>query len=307
MSAHRNRKKKIRLIKPKWLKSLPAILALIFFSIIFFRLFFRSDNFANDTKTSLVIKNGDSSISVIVFDPRIKEIHTLIIPGNTEIDIAGGYGKWKIKSIWQLGEQEGLDGDLLARSVTRGLKMPTFLWADSRAGGLVSPRFSTIIPALFSPYKSNLSLGDKLGMLILSLQVKNTKRVTINLQDTLYLDRAMLSDGEEAYVISASPAQYISAIFADPYLSGNVVRVAIKNASGEPGLAEEVSKIIEVLGAKVSSIEKAPNQEGRCILIANDENLLKSLKKLFGCDASVGQIGNFDLEITLGEKFADYY
>lgn len=303
----RRKRRALRLSKPKPVKKVLYFFIFLFGLLLLLFFGLRSKNFSGNEKTSLVIKNADSSVSVIILDPHLKEIHTLNIPPDTEVEVAGDYGSWKIKSIWQLGEQEGIGGELLSRSVTLGLKMPTPLWADSDASGLIVPGFPRIFNALFSPYKTNLSFADKLGILFLSLSVKNTKRVTIDLEETSYLEKETLPDGEEAFVVVKSPPSSISALFADPILSSKIISVSIKDASEKPGLAEEVGEVVEVLGGKVSSIEKIEGLAENCLLKANDIAVLETLERVFDCKSAKSAVGNFDLEITIGKVFAEKY
>ncbi len=303
----RRRRKALRLKKTKPNKKIIYFFLFSFCLLVFLFTALKPKNWNGEDKVSLVIKNSDQSISVVVFDPLLKEIYNIRIDPNTEIEVAGEYGKWKIKSIWQLGEQEGMGGELLSRSITLGLRMPVYLWADNVASGLVEPLSSNLLSSFFSRYKSNLSLGDKFKFLVFSLKVKNTNRVNINLENTSYLERKVLISGDEGFIVAQNPPESISAIFADPALSSKIFRVAIKDGSEKPGLAEELGKVIEVLGGKVSSIEKIQKLDGTCMLESNEVAALRTLEKIFDCETTRSEVGNFDLEVSLGKDFAKMY
>lgn len=304
-------KRRKRTYQKKFKKTnLRSVIIIIFLSILFFSLamIFRADKWTGEDKLSLVVKNSDQSVSIIVFDPVLEEIYKLTIPANTEIRVAGEYGVWKIKSLWSLGEQEGFSGDLLARSITMGMKLPVYAWADWQAVGLADPGIAVSLRALISDYKSNLVIGDRLRLLIFSSKVKNTKRININLSETSFLEKRVLSDGEDGYQLAQVPPQSILAVFSEPYLSTKVVRVSINNATRGTGLAKDVGSVIEVLGAKVSSIETSSEYEGVCIIRSKDKKVLEILSKIFECEEySELTTGAFDLEVVLGKDFVNKY
>lgn len=307
MPAKRKRKS-ISSNRKKFKKKYLYYLFFIIILIIGLFVVLRTNKWNGKDKLSLVIKNNDYSLNIIVFDPELEEIYNLKIPENTEIKVAGDLGIWKIKSLWGLGDQEGQGGKLAARSITVGLQLPVYAWAEEQALGLANPNIKLSLIALFSSYKSNLIFGDKLRMLIFSTKVKNSKRVTINLSDTNFLEKRVLSDGEEGYVVAQKPPQNILAIFSEPILSAGITRVSIKDSTEKAGLAENVGRIIEVLGGKITSVQTTKDFDGVCILESKKEKVLEILLKIFECEESnVKPDQSFDVEITLGRKFSSKY
>ena len=255
-------------------------------------------------KLSLIVKNKDSSMSIIVFDIKSQEIYNLNIPANTEIEVIGERGLWKVKSLWDLGEQEGLGGELAARSVTMSLKLPIYAWADEQALGLANLGLKTSFVALFSFYESSLNFKDKTRLFIFASKVKNTRRISINLGETALLERRKLSDEEDGYRVSQTLPQSIAAIFSEPAFTTDFVRVSIKDATQKVNLAKSVGSVIEVLGGKVSSVEVVKDYRGVCIIKSKKENTLKILLKIFKCEEFlIDPEQSFDIEMTLGEKF----
>lgn len=286
----------------------------IFFFFIIITLLFaaffvmRTNKWNGKDKFSLVINNSDNSLSIVVFDPSLEEMYVLGVPGNTEIEVAGDYGLWKVKSLWLLDKQEGLHGQLIVRSITMAMKIPVYSWADEQAHGLVNPGLRPTIRALFANYKSDLSFADKLRLVMFSSKVKNTKKINIDLSQTSFLEKKTLSDGEEGYKIAEFPPQRISAIFSEPELAGGIVRVSIKDSTGKQNLAKNVGGVIEVLGGKISSIENLEGFDGFCILKSKDEKKLSLLLRVFDCEEySISPDQSFDIEITLGKKFISEY
>jgi hypothetical protein len=307
MPANR-KKRRNNLKKPKQGKKRYLFFLLVLFLTAFLFFILRADKWNGKDKLSLVVKNEDYSLSIIVFDPELEEIYDLKIPGNTEIEVAGGYGVWKIRSLWALGQQEGLGGELVARSVITGMKIPVYAWADEQALGLVNIGFRPSFRALASSYNSNLIFGDRLRLLIFSSKVKNTNRVSIDLGNTAFLEKTILSDGEEGYRVTRVPPQRITAIFSEPIISNNIVRISVKDSTEKPGLARNAGSVIEVLGGKISSIEMITGFEGICILRSKDERISKILLKVFKCEeVFIDPQQSFDVEITFGAGFPGKY
>ena len=49
---------------------------------------------------SIVINSSKDEISIVTFDAKRKEVSQIIIPTNTQVEVARGMGSWKIKSIF---------------------------------------------------------------------------------------------------------------------------------------------------------------------------------------------------------------
>lgn len=267
----------------------------------------RTRYWSSEEKLSLMI-NNDSEIMLVVADPVLEEIYEIEIPGNTEIEVAGGLGRWKAKTLWALGEQEKLGGKLSVRSITMGLGLPVYTWADKPALGLVNTGLKPSLGALFSSYDTDLTFADKMHLFLFAIKIKNTKRVNLNLGKTNFLERGLLSDGSEGYEVSKSRPQNILSVFSEPVFSEGVVRVSIVDATGENGVAEKVSKVLETLGGKVSSIENLNEFEGVCKIKSKNKSLSGMLLKLFECEEHIIDEGqSFDVEMTLGKKFVKIY
>jgi len=304
----RRKRKLLSKKKHKYKKKYVWLIILLSLLIIGIYYILRTNKWNGNNKLSLVVRNNDDSLSVLVFDPEIEEIYKLNIPGNTEIEVAGNLGLWKIKSLWKLSSQEGLDGELVVRSITLGMNLPVYNWADTPALGLVEPGLKSFFNSVFALYETDLTLGDRLRLFVFSTKIENSKRVEINLDTTSFLEKEILADGEEGYRVSKTSPQNILAIFSEPELSGGVSLVSVINSSGSGRLARDVGEVIEVLGGKISSIDNRDVYDGVCILKTKREATLKIMLKIFECEKYLVQKDqSFDVEIVLGKKFALEY
>lgn len=244
---------------------------------------------------------------VVVFDPSLEEISTLIIPPNTQVEVSRQLGKWQAKSLWQLGKDEGWDGKLLAETVTNHLKMPTIGWADSTAQSFVAQDLPGIIKTILFTEATNLSFGDKLGIGVFSLGVKNTHNNSIDMSETTYLRGTTLPGGESGFVVSGSVPQNIVAIFSDEDWSKRGINVLIEDNSGHHGLAEELGKVIRVIGADVGSIERGDVSDIDCEVRGSEKDYLEKFVLLYDCNLQPDEETGFDVEIRIGKRFAEKF
>lgn len=306
MPARRKRKRtNSKKTKPKKKYLYIAILFLILIFCLAY--FLRIRQWNNKEKLFLLINNDDSMI-VAVADPTTGDMYRINIPGNTEVEVAGDLGRWKVKTLWVLGKQEKLGGKLAARSITMGLGLPVYAWADKKALGLIDISLKNSFTALFSSYDSNFSFGDRLNLFLFSIKTKNTKKVTIDLGETGFLEKDVLSDGNEGYRVSKTSPQNILAIFSEPSYSDGVVRVSMIDGTDEVGKSEKVSAVVQALGGKVSSVVNSLGFEGKCRISSKDKKLLDVLLRIFECEEyTIKEDQSFDVEISLGSEFTKVY
>ncbi|KKU12128.1 MAG: hypothetical protein UX19_C0006G0004 [Candidatus Woesebacteria bacterium GW2011_GWA1_45_8] len=256
----------------------------------------------------VVAVNSTDEIVVSTFDPETSEITNIYIPGETQVSSSRQLGTFRIKNIWKLGKNEKVGGILLAETVTKNFKFPVSSWADEKGLAFSSADAADAIGAIFSPFDTNLGIGDRLALLIFSLKVKNTNRVEIKLAQTNYLKSAKLIDGEEGYLISGSSSQAVASIFADSEFSSKALRIVIKNETGETTDAVWVAQLLEVLGGKVSSIVKGETKSYNCEVLGDEKTIVRKVAAILGCKVG-GSIteGNFNLEVKLGRGFAERF
>ncbi len=280
------------------------------FLAIFFSLYFHfTSRFRQyEKRLSLAIKKEDGDVLVSTFDFEADNITNIVIPQNTEVEVARQLGIIQIKNVWQLGINEGLDGELLAETVTRYLRFPLIAWSDNLGKGFANGNLVELLKAVFLPYKTNLNIGDKVRIAIFSFRVQSTKRVDINLSDTSYISKRFLTGGEEGYIVTGKFPDELLIVFSDPEVAREGMAVVIKNASSNVGVAKDLGEIIEVLGAKVVSIDKEEISKAGCEISGKDKKVLSRVANILSCSLTDKSIeGTIDAEIKFGEEFAERF
>jgi hypothetical protein len=289
--------------RKKILSFLKYIIFLIFLLSIYLVLSSKTKFWNTTGKLSVVINSSNNEISIVTFDAKRMEISQIIIPSDTQVEVARGMGSWKIKSIWKLGEEEGLGGLLMAETLTHQMKMPVYVWVDAPGEGFISKNIFKILKTLFYPFRTNMGLGDKIRIVLFNISVKNSDRKIINLAETSYLKQGELTDGGSGYLITGKYPSELLAIFSDEEISQKSLKVAINDYSGNSVVANNLGEVIEILGAKVASINNEEKLSMDCEVGGNNL-LVEKIVALFNCRKTGGGEGVFDVSLKIGESFA---
>lgn len=294
-----NEAKRSRLFFLAKLLVLPVLLILI---LLFFKI---SDKYWNGSdKFGYVFRLPNGDIATTVLDPKLSEETTLIIPGDTQVDVAGNYGTFRVKNVWQLGIDEKLDGRLLAGTVTKNFLFPVFLWSDSDIESLKDGNLFGTLKFIISPKKTNIPLGDRVMAGLFSLQLKSIDKTEINLGTSKFLQKVKLNDGQTGFLINGAVSGRLTAYFSDNDFADSSLRVEIIDATETPGVSDKVGQVIQVLGGKVVSVEKKTEDANLdCMVTGNNSKIVRKISNLFGC-RELKEKSIFDLEIRLGSKFA---
>src|SRR3989344_5998140 len=154
---------------------------LILFVLIIY-LLLKPKNWENESKLIAVYPNTNGDVVVVVLDTLQEEITKVVIPGNTEVDVARQYGRWRLKSIWELGKNEKVGGKLLTETLVKSFKIPVTTWVDEKGSGLFSGNLLGLMSAFVSK-DTNLNLGDRIRIALFSFKVRGFKKEEINLKD----------------------------------------------------------------------------------------------------------------------------
>jgi hypothetical protein len=268
---------------------------------------FIHDDFARRGKAVVAINSPGQGITVAVFDFDTGEITSVVIPGNTQLTASRGLGTWKAGSLWQLGVNEHLGGQLLAETIAKNFHFPVTYWADSSGLGFTLRGLKDLIGSGLGNYKTNLSSMARIKLVAFALGVGEGERTVINLADTSYLTRGELTDGEDGYYVSSSVPENLIAVFSEG--SQQVFRMVIKDATNVTSLSGNVGSTIEMLGVKIVAVDKGNTTlvaKGRdCEVIGQDNYFVTKIARLFSCEVKLGAPeGNFDLELILTSDFA---
>lgn len=306
MPARKIKSKKLRKGSKKG-KSKRIFIFFLAVSVLGFFILLKTQFWQKNQRLILAI-NSSPDIKIVVFDNNTYEITTILVPKSIEVEVSRDLGIWRIGSLWQLGINEKLGGKLFSDTITKNLRIPTYIWADKEAQGFASGNIFNVFKAVFLPYKTNLEFGDKIRLGLFSIRVKDFKMNTINLSNTEMLYKDNLKDGNSGFVISDKFPRNLLPYISDPIMSKQVLKITITDATGKPEVSERVGEIVEVMGPKVAAIVKREKGDFDCTVKSVNKEIGIRISRVFSCRIGKGNPeGNFDIELILGGGFAERF
>lgn len=282
-----------------------TILLVFLFVVLVLTLTLRPKFWNGRDKLVMVINLDKEGVVVSTLDPVSHGLTNIFIPASTQTQVADELGSWKLGSVWQLGLNEKMGGELLARTIAKNFSFPVFAWSDKLGYGLVNGRAVDLIRAVFSSYKTNIKIGDRIRIAIFSLGVGKGDREEIDLSKTSFLRKSRFLDGEEGYVVAREIPENIAAVFSEGILSEKNLKARIIDYTNTPKVADRVGSVIEVMGVKVAAVSKENVKDINCKVSGKEKILVRKMVLIFDCsDNSGADKSNFDLEIEIGKLFS---
>jgi hypothetical protein len=255
---------------------------------------------------SVVVKAKE--VSVLSFNPTSESLTVVKIPDETYVQAAMGYGRWPVRSIYELGQSEkSIGADLLKRTFQSTLGMPLdgYLIFKDNAGekgvdqiieDLRSSPFNTI--GLLSQIKTDLSLYELIKMMMDIRGVRFDKVNTLDLAQSQTTSWILLSDGRRALELNHSLLdKTLAPLIEDGQISQEGVSIAIYNSTDHPGLAEKASRMITNMGGRVVLTSVTEPSLEKSVIIGAPNYTYTRLEQVFapnclkkGCKSTVKKL-----------------
>lgn len=252
--------KKERSLKPKRIGNIVGLTIFLVLSVLVF-VFWKTVNL---DKFTYVNKTKDGSAQVIVFDSKKDTVFRYLIPSDTELESARGYGYYKMSSLWTLSERDG-NGDFIAETISKNYSIPVYLWKNGRGGNL----------NLFQNIKSVLIEKNK--------SAEDIKISTLKLPNSVLIQ------------------------FLNDDFTSKIPTIDIEDLTGNISSVDKVSKIIEIMGGKITSNSQGYDEELDCEVGGKDTKMVKEISNIFDCEIKNSMSVQTDLKIRLGAKFSERF
>ena len=209
---------------------------------------------------NLVIKANNTSL--VSYDPTGKKVLILDLPDSLYIPVPGGYGYWRLSSIYGLGQADSqkLGAKLIKSSVASFFGVPIDGFIQFK-GSIAQKNTTEIVNILKDGIFSYVKLSPNLQTDLSSLEtlkfiwgiskVRFDKIDTIDLTQVGVLDKDRLPDGTQVYSSDPDRIDSISGKLAEDKISSEKISIALFNATSIPGLAKIGARIISNLGGNV--------------------------------------------------------
>ncbi|MEK7617172.1 MAG: LCP family protein [Patescibacteria group bacterium] len=276
-----------------------------------------SKNYTWNGEFTLNFVTNTKPLSLVSFSPQDRKVTILTIPDATLVDVPGGFGKWQIRAIHQLGGE-----NLVKSSVSQFLGIPVDGFSshnlvDHFRGNLFSGM--KILPELHSDLTGFELVRLKLGL----LQVRFDRINQIDLEKLSVLEKQKLADGSEVFIVDPIRLDSVMSDLEDPKIKSENLSVAIFNATEYPLLAAKTKRLITNMGGNVIVTQNAPRKVeksyvdfGSTVVEGEKSKTLDRLKQIFdlGCSKdpkcdkiSVADLGlaasRAQIIVILGEDF----
>lgn len=279
-----------------------------------------------DTKSLLTLVLTTNPPVIVSYKGATGEIAIIPMPDNLEVVGSYEVGRWKAKSLYELGKQKEIGGRLLSASFQNAFGIPIDGWFDKRGlewlgfddVSLVREEKSypvflpkNIISSFWPGQDTNLTLFDTTRIaLAFSTSPMGSRRVILP-ERIGVVEEMHLASGEEGWV----PAQDIPSRFLTEFSDAGVVEerigVGIINASGTLRLGKRVARLVESLGAPVVWVKTEGELKERCIVrVSKNSAKTKTQSRLvhfFSCEERLVEELSTPIELMLGEEIAPEY
>lgn len=228
---------------------------------------------------SIVYPEENGSIKLMLYDLANERSVKLDIPGDVEVNLAMGRGILRAKNVKRLIDSENLPGQLLADTIMKTLRLPVDYWSG------------------------DVPLSAKIA--IIAHNLRGSREDQISLENSPYLLKTKLIDGEEGYKVSGSLTLSLVSLFSDPSISKNQTAVRLVNRTGDNAYdLSHVVEVLEVLGAKPVPPLKEDPLDADCVVKANDAYTRARVASIFNCSEDPSPPEAFDIELILGSHFS---
>jgi len=271
------RKKKFQC--KKYFKSIILGVIFVWLVIIILLYFFTPSRWDGETQFSYIYLDTDQVV-LRVLEPDTNIVTDIIIPGSTQVQVANQMGTWRLESVWQLGQDEGLDGLLLSRTLSKSFLFPVDAWSEKPIDSLGS---------VLTSFKTNLSLKDKLK---------------------IYLFWLAASGKEELDFKNTKLTDSLKRLLNYSTVSSELSQVELINMSKNKAIENWLVSLIEVIGAKVFSISEISDKRfERCLVISNNNlKTAKVISRIFDCSFETdSRLSNQTVKIYIDDQFVREY
>lgn len=267
----------------------------------------------HNNRFTVVVATSDPKI--YSYEPSDQTLTIITIPANLEMDVAMGYGRLMVGSLWQLGHDEGKSGILLKNSVMRNLGIPIDGYVSLMDEGFVASRASSLVPAFFKAifaFNTNMTLPDRILWVWRMSHIGTGSRREVNLTRSTLLAHTELGDGTDGYIVI--PERVVDGLdfLRDQkiFIEGKTIKVL--NSSGLSGVGAFSARILSILGLRIISTETGRDlYSGVCEISGSGKNLssiaVTRIVGLFGCEIYEVETQSVSVEVKFGKGFAELY
>ena len=228
-------------------------------------------------------------ILVVSLAPSEKIINIFSIPDQALIEVIHGYGYYRVKSIFALGEIEGRGGELLVGSLREYLGVLIDAYAlnhelritnyESRIKKFLK---ECIISLLKGEGETNLTKWDLARLWWQINKVRPNKITLVDLGQTSASREVVLPDGTKAIEINSERIdRLVNQLFKDEKIVQEDLAIAVLNGTTHFGLARKAARLITNIGGQVVEVGNIENLKSQILNLKCEIRSPKRLKNAY--------------------------
>lgn len=259
----------------------------------------------------------DGEVYLVSYLPA-EQLSVVALPSALQIEAVGGFGPWRVGSLYKLGELEGRGGALLSGTLAEffGVGVDGWIVFSGKVEVSGETAKAALRPLLLKPVfgrgRTNLGLWDLLRLWSSIGSVRASSAEVVELSSIGVLHEEILPDGSKAYRTDPEWLDQLARrLLASPELSREGLAIAVLNATEHQRLGNRATRVVENMGGNVVSVSDFPTIEERSTIIVSNDSLRSSitvseLSKFFSVGkVSVGETMDrrADLLLVIGEEY----
>lgn len=229
--------------------------------------------------------SSSSGVYVVSYLSSDHSLAVVSFPVGMKVQAVGGFGSWRVESLYPLGEMEGGGGELLKRSLADffGVKIDGWMVSSSLSGevdesSVRSLLKKTIGKGMFGSGETNLGLWDLVRFWKAIGTVRLNDIEWVDLENVGAVAQQTLVDGSTAFVADSELLDKLSkSLFSQTEIMEEGLSIAVLNATYHQGLGAGVARIIRNMGGDVVAVSDSLHSQEDSTIIVSDEQLLESI------------------------------
>jgi len=258
-----------------------VVIAGIFFKLY---LFSRESKLLNLARYNFIVLEPLTFYSL---NPKEKTAIKIVLPPNLYVDSAFGYGQYKLKSVYELGELDKRGGEVLLATVSEMLGVPVDGYIDSLN--------------LKKTYNTNLNYLDLALLGIKYVEIGEGKIKNLDLSALDVLPDLVLADGSTVQTFDPLKFDFLTqGSFHEETLILENQDLEVLNVGEVAGLGNKAARILGNIGLKVVNVANAQIPIGDCEVKADVNSLTaRRIAQIFGCKVLQKEPGRANVSLIL--------
>lgn len=247
-----------------------------------------------NSNLNFVVKAGD--IGIVSYNPNDQTMAYVEVPDRVYTDVPRNFGKWRISSVFDLGQQNNppIGNRLLEDSMVDLMGVPIdgyiqFLgkMQNKKVGEVVDYLRSNPLDSLsfLGQIRSDLTPWEILRLRWGASKVRFDKVDPVNLEKMGVFEENNLPDGTPVLIPDLNRIDSALQDFTEVKLRKENLSVAVFNGTDHPGLAQKAARIITNIGGNVIFASNLSHNHNRSFVTGRQSATLDRLRQIFslGC------------------------